>query len=368
MRKEEPVNFLSQMLPGFRHVRAPLISGYIWLVVAWLLLSDELPRKHDSPVYRRIYELGEAAGPIALALVASVGAYLIGSLAQAALSALADEASSLWRNRFRRHWYTKLPQVLPVEMLLAPPLLDSDSVGWIEGNRQTKARLRSLANMQLNECQKVLTEAEEEAEGKVTQGLYAAGSNLEREDIQVAVELEFPTKGEPLLKSLVVKGRATKAPEELEKNLELPSFSAARNVFEEKGAIKTILMEETQQAGSEVERLYSEAELRFAVALPLAALIVVLWAQSGDWWWLALLIVPVALLLHALVLNKQGGLELVEALRSREQADLDKILPSLGRYRDRATSIAGALTSHSGWPSLAVELDKKEQVPVSGDF
>src|SRR3954454_16403610 len=98
------MNFLSQMLPGFRHVRAPLFSGYIWLFVAWLLLAGDFPHKQESPVYRYAYELGETVGPVGVALVASVAAYLVGSLVQIILTSLVDGLRALNRRRFRRKW------------------------------------------------------------------------------------------------------------------------------------------------------------------------------------------------------------------------------------------------------------------------
>jgi hypothetical protein len=36
---------LAQILPGFRDFRAPLVTGYLWLLAAWILLGKPLPSK-----------------------------------------------------------------------------------------------------------------------------------------------------------------------------------------------------------------------------------------------------------------------------------------------------------------------------------
>lgn len=348
------------MLPGFRHVRAPLISGYIWLFVAWLLLSGDLPQKRESAVYRHAYELGEAAGPIGLALVASVTAYLVGSLVQVSLSSLADAFAALNRNRFRRSWHATLNHAITIKQLLEPPLLEPEAIGWIEGDEQTKARLRSLAEAELGDSQETLLNAVGRAEEEVTRGLESVNSLLAREDVYVAFKLDFKSEAEPVVNSFVVEGPKNSVSVALQEDHELPVFSAYRNMLEERGAIKTLLMETTAQAGSEVERLYSEAELRFAVALPLAALVVTLWAESEHGWWLALLVAPVGLLFHALVLNKHGGLEMVESLRSRDDSELEKIAPAFGRYRTNAIDLAGEIGKFEDWGEMARQLHARE--------
>lgn len=359
------MNFLSQMLPGFRHVRAPLISGYIWLFVAWLLLSDELPRKHESAVYGQAYELGEAVGTIGLALVASITAYLVGSLVQVVIASLADGFSALRRSGFRRHWYGSVASRVTAWEVLAPPLLDPEGIGWFDGDGQTKARLRSLTESQLADSQEALRNAVGAAEEQVTNGLNSVRSSIRRDAAYVTFGLDFKSEAEPIVDSFAVEHGGRVVSSALPETHELPIYSASRNMFEERGGIKTLLMETTAQAGSEVERLYSEAELRLAVALPLIALMIVLWAESGDAWWLALLAAPVGLLYHAMVLGKHGGLEMVEALRSRDPKELKKIAPAFDRYRTNAKDLAAAVRDFPDWTELARQLALQEAPPLS---
>jgi hypothetical protein len=73
----------SNVLPGLRELRAPLAAGYLWLTLVWLTLGDTLPTKTDvegGPL-ERLYELEPVASDIGKAVVVSVAAYIIGSVA-----------------------------------------------------------------------------------------------------------------------------------------------------------------------------------------------------------------------------------------------------------------------------------------------
>jgi hypothetical protein len=71
------------VLPGLRELRAPLAAGYVWLLAAWLALGDELPTAGDdkAPSLDRLYRLEPVVSDLGLAVVASVAAYLVGSIA-----------------------------------------------------------------------------------------------------------------------------------------------------------------------------------------------------------------------------------------------------------------------------------------------
>jgi hypothetical protein len=73
---------LSNLLPGIRELRAPLAAGYLWLLAAWLFLADVLPSRTevDSDGVERIYRLQPLVSDIGVAIVASVAAYVLGSI------------------------------------------------------------------------------------------------------------------------------------------------------------------------------------------------------------------------------------------------------------------------------------------------
>jgi hypothetical protein len=51
---------LASLLPGLRDLRAPVVTGYIWLIVLWLLLEDHVPRPSEARgALQSLYELAQ---------------------------------------------------------------------------------------------------------------------------------------------------------------------------------------------------------------------------------------------------------------------------------------------------------------------
>lgn len=73
---------LASLLPGLRDVRTPLTVGYLWLVVAWLIWADDVPRQRPDGdgIIARAFDLGELVGPAASIAALSFAAYLLGVL------------------------------------------------------------------------------------------------------------------------------------------------------------------------------------------------------------------------------------------------------------------------------------------------
>jgi hypothetical protein len=71
------------ILPGLRELRAPLASGYLWLVALWLALSHAgwLPSKRPpgNGEVARLWDLGGTLGKTTLLAAVTFIAYLIGS-------------------------------------------------------------------------------------------------------------------------------------------------------------------------------------------------------------------------------------------------------------------------------------------------
>jgi hypothetical protein len=79
---------LASVLPGVRELRAPLVAGYLWLLLLWLVVGGRFPSADESkPVaLDRLYDLASVISAIGLAAAASIAAYLLGSLAVEAQS------------------------------------------------------------------------------------------------------------------------------------------------------------------------------------------------------------------------------------------------------------------------------------------
>lgn len=72
---------LAQILPGFRDFRTPLVTGYLWIVVLWMLVGMPLPDKDATDgVMGGINAIGEFFTPTVYLAVLSFLAYVLGML------------------------------------------------------------------------------------------------------------------------------------------------------------------------------------------------------------------------------------------------------------------------------------------------
>ncbi|SDH22819.1 hypothetical protein [Microbacterium pygmaeum] len=70
---------LASLLPGLRDLRVPLATGFLWAVVAWLLLYPAIPSQDDATgLAAEIYKVLGAFGSAALITVVTFVAYLLG--------------------------------------------------------------------------------------------------------------------------------------------------------------------------------------------------------------------------------------------------------------------------------------------------
>jgi hypothetical protein len=353
------LSFVTQLLPGLRDVRGPLIAGYLWLLTGWLLLADRLPQRHSLGVYSRAFEAGDALGRVGLAAAASIAAYLIGSLLGAVPNWIDYGARSLMRRRiFPSQKLRFLPPRNARQLLNTAPVFSLNDFRWVDGDPQTKRALSNLVMTRLKGCADALDEALDEAAYKILAGAKRNAKTFQSPD-DAAVEIEAlgtPERGWEVHRWVAnVDGRV--ATETVSRSA-MPSFSAARDLFGERSTLKTRLIETAPQAGSEVERLYAESEFRFTISFPLAAVAIVLSVQSGDLWWLGLLGVVAGLFAHSIVLRKHGGRELIEALRSRpDDKTLRQVTPVFAVYASNTEKLIEALGAVN-WEALGASAQR----------
>lgn len=89
------MQILASALPGFRDLRAPLIAGYLWLILLWIWLTPDLKTRPANEISAALWDLGKAAGPVWVALSVSVTAYLVGSVSQTISAPLARVGSAI---------------------------------------------------------------------------------------------------------------------------------------------------------------------------------------------------------------------------------------------------------------------------------
>jgi hypothetical protein len=335
-----------------------LIAGYLWLFSAWLLFADLLPRRGNAEVYARAFEAGDAIGRIGLLGAASVGAYLIGSLIQAVPGWIAYNF-----RRFSRFLRTPSSKEMSnrasllgdaIEVLATPPVFSPTEVRSIDGDQRTRLVLKGLVSDRLKDTRGNLEDVLRTAGVKTQQAAESRDADAGHDFSGLTIAIEAFGSDEDGWKASRVGAKAGDLEHLALADYPLPSFSANRDFFGERRAIQTRLMETAQHAGSEVERLYAESELRFTIALPLAATAIILAAKSGDPWWLALLVAVGGLLAHSMVLRKHAGRELVETLRSRlSVGELDLVTPAFKRYEEDTERLIAAL-GDVGWHALGM--------------
>lgn len=78
------VNFLSLAIPAVREIRAPLISGYLWLLALWLLMTETLSGTWNVILYGARWDsvllVWDNMSDLARLAFISFFAYMIGSL------------------------------------------------------------------------------------------------------------------------------------------------------------------------------------------------------------------------------------------------------------------------------------------------
>jgi hypothetical protein len=73
---------LASLLPGLRDVRTPLTVGYLWLLTAWLVFGEQLPKSRASGngLVAQLFDLGGLLGKAAPIAALSFTAYLLGAI------------------------------------------------------------------------------------------------------------------------------------------------------------------------------------------------------------------------------------------------------------------------------------------------
>lgn len=332
--------FLSSVLPGVREVRAPLVAGYLWILFGWLLIDPATPDGRAEDPYNQLGKLGEAIGPVGKAVAVSVGAYLLGSL----LISLTQRAIHI--AQARRFQFQYQPQELSVHNLGENSTLQGVALlagigpgqGSLPGWRGYTAG--AVPNPALDRAILALADRELGDERRVLEGEFDRARKIH--------------KGDPPVQ-LLERGGAELVGFEVGLNSEvvafrefvIPRFLAVRDLLLEIPILRTRLIEVTKTVGAEVERIYYEAEFRFAVAPPLVALIILFGTTSPIW--LAGLVVPLALVFQGIELQQESDRQLLDALRARAGTpDLEQITPVFARYRKDATALSEGI-SKGNW-------------------
>jgi hypothetical protein len=297
------------VLPGLREVRAPLIAGYLLMLAGWFAVAPLLPAGGpDGGVLGSAVELHGAVSVFGTAAASAVAAYLIGSVSEGVFS-------FLWR---RQQGFGGF--------LFRSPL-----------SPRGEKTLREIADREAEAAARAI------ARGR---GQSLAALIAERPDLS----------GVPTLAALIdaarrqlgnIYGDSRRLASELDANLTFAT-ALSQQVEGEADLLATRLLGAEPEIFGAFDRLRSEAELRYAVAVPLFALSAVLAIRSCHPAWLAF--IPAVV-----VLWFQGS------TRARESRDLifDTLLlgrvrsPTIERLREDLELFAGPEAEPGSEPESA---------------
>ena len=212
------------LLPGVRHLRAPLAAGYLWLATVWLAMHERWNEPAErGPAFDAVFDLRDTVSAVGLAVAVSFVAYVIGSLSQPVTTFLG----------------TRIALLVPSGLVRTK--------AWAVYGQDTARDLGPFAARDLSA----------RGQGHLAQLLERTVRTLEQSfgDAQTVVRTELGERPLPLL---------------LMEDLPLVHRRLAGK-------------EETRELFSDIDRTQSEAELRLAIWLPLAVLIMVFAVQEWGW-------------------------------------------------------------------------------------
>jgi hypothetical protein len=338
--------FLSALIPGVREIRAPLIAGYLWTFFGWLIANPAEPAEGGNlDLYDRAGEVARSIGPVGQAVAVSVAAYLVGSVLTTISLKIFSWGIRTWRSQSTyAYWSSPVDETgrLPISGLqsiagIGPGL--GFMPGWRgymagpEPNPPIDHAILGIADRELGEERRRL-------EGALENLVEAAGSE--------SISFQHRSRGAVETISLEVPD----GQQMTQREFVVPSFEAGRDLFDQLPILRTRLVEQAEAIGMQVERIYSEVELRLAVAPPLLALALLF--ATDHLLWLLVAIAPIALIGQALSLEQEGERQVIDALRARSGTDeLEKLTPVFARYRSEAHDLTAALKEARWTPDMS---------------
>jgi hypothetical protein len=317
---------LMNLLPGLRELRAPLASGYLWLLSAWLFLGqmDWLPSKRPpgSGEVARLWDLGGTLGKtVALAAVTFV-AYLIGSFLEmnpdgriaTSLTSLVLADRRPW---YLRRAYLKSPERFALYVKIEESLL-------LEGIGFGDSQARSVA-------QSISLEARRDLIAPLKQ------RNMLPPKIDHLEPLSGPSSPE-----------ASAAEEHLLKK-EIAADHIIAQIVQEMQQLASRLLVKNQDLYGKYDRQMAEASVRMNVSIPLTVLLVLASWLSGFPIWLRIGPTVVALAFGFMLL-RQGFLRAVSARDVIVQALVIGEVESRYLPEEKVTVQVSAGVGSQGWP------------------
>ena len=278
---------LAQILPGFRDFKTPLITGYLWLVIAWIGFGMTIPGKDETTgAMGMINWLTGYTSTATILAVLSFVAYVVGILVSIDVK--------LATRLVARYGFT-----------LERQLNENQKSVWKRlPHRENVSYRRSLANESGSTLLKLLWEAFSRIEAR-----NVPWHPLHKEyNLPVMEEEEYDE-----LKQTVEGGQAEVDRQIRKEALRTLSPRLSQEMDEEIPVLATKLQEKNKDLFDSYDRDRSEAEFRLSIAPPIAILSMQLFVLglSGD---VALgSIASVAGLVASVLLLRKGWLKVLDS-------------------------------------------------------
>jgi hypothetical protein len=331
------VGIFANLVPGIRDLRAPLAAGCVWLLAGWLALSPELPTKAKATgIYKSLLELGDVVSVVGKGAALAFTAYLVGAVSEVLGHALA-----------------RAPRRVPAAVKAA-----------------VKAPFASVRQMHDAYFQVRSGAPVQPARSPSGRQVAPLLSDVALEDLTLFISDEFSQLPASVEKHPI----STRDPERSEADRgtfqrptgakgpgrkQAPVLRLREQVMTEFSRTRRRLLTTKPELFSEIDRLRSEAELRKALALPLAALAIALakprddgamWTDLGSydlWWLIGGAFVVTSLAWQGQRRRQEADEALVDALITRQV-----VAPAIERLRAELES-EGATKSPASQPGRA---------------
>ena len=265
---------LAQVLPGVRHLRTPLITGYLYFVLVWMVLGANrvVPTAESANSWERyLADLFQLMGRGGTAVAVTTAAYLVGSMLMVTRFAAPERA--MWR----------AGDVLPITRSNQPTYLWALDVARDLHPDLTYRLVLSQAGLS-------------ERFASAVREWWSKNDGAERDRSGALIgQLNFT--------------------HHLDDRVEREALAVALTaaLSDEFKLLSLRLQIERETLYNEFDRLRNEAELRFSIAVPLVLFVGV---ASVEWHWQAAigLLLPTALVTQGVLTERKAHLRVMEAL------------------------------------------------------
>jgi hypothetical protein len=313
---------LLNLLPGLRELRAPLLTGYTWLLAGYIAFEPSVSRKTaQTGIWHILNHLRTEIGAVGTGVGLSVMAYLVGAVSQGIFAR--DGLRPVIRQRYVRLWLRHqwvrrlLKRLVPTRFhdRIDNPISGPTPWGRIPHGDVAQSALYVTFTTLAERISAVLADA-----GLTIHTLALAA----RDELQDSPLTGTRSALRPLVKILPVSAGLAGWDEPDDETIESwhpleimesLQYSVAGAAVKELGLARTGLVGKQKDLFSVIDRLDAEAELRLTLAPSLLGLAAALGWRASPWVAAIFVIATGVLVMQGQARSKHATESVIEALR-----------------------------------------------------